>query len=635
MLEPVSQVEYHHLKTIQWGFVKMALFPEKGDVKTIPELLIWRVEHTPEMLAYMYRPDGGWVRRTWRDYYEEVKALSRALIGAGLQKGDRVCILGETRPEWVISDLAVIMAGGISVGVYQTLSPEQIEYILNDSGARMIFVENAEQLAKILKIRNNTPALEKIIVWEGTASGEGVCTLEEFIEKEGSHSELDKAFEERWRKVTPDDVAIILYTSGTTGPPKGAMITNHNIVSLLSCWHDQIPLYEDDITVSFLPMAHGAEHVVGFFGRMYGGVGTAYARSIKTVLEDIQDVKPTIFGSVPRIFEKAYSAIQSELKKKPPAVRKLFNWAIGVGKEYAALVRERKPIPLGLKIKNAIADFLVFRKIRRAFGGRVRFFISGAAPISVELLEFFHAVGLLILEVYGLTEATVVTHANTLDEYKFGTVGKPIEVLECKIADDGEVLVRGPTVFKGYWNKPEATKEVIDEEGWLHTGDIGEIDEDGFLRITDRKKHIIVTAGGKNIAPANIENTIKSLDPIISQVHVHGDRRPYITALVTLDEEEAKKFFSTTGKEYPGMADAVKDPELREHIKNLVARANEKLARVEWVRRFVILDHDFTIESGEITPTLKIKRKAIESKYKQLFDDIYEDRCEDVIEVVR
>jgi long-chain acyl-CoA synthetase len=447
--------------------------------------------------------------------------------------------------------------------------------------------------------------------------------------------------------VSPEDTAILIYTSGTTGPPKGAMIRHANIVSLLEAQNDVIFFYQDDSLISFLPMAHATERNLGFYARINTGVPTAYATDVGSVLAEIQEAGPTIFGSVPRIFEKAYARIQSEIGRKPPLVKKLFEWAVGVGRRRARRVLAGDGVPALLALQDRIAHALVFRKIQAAFGGRVRACITGAAPISLDILEFFWAVGLPIYEAYGMTEATVLTHINTEDAVRLGTVGRAVAPMRCKIAADGEILLHGPFVFQGYFKNPEATRETL-VDGWLHTGDVGELDDDGFLRITDRKKHLIITSGGKNIAPANIERAIKSQSPLISQVHAHGDRRPYVSALIApspietlewgagngvLDPEEARSLAvelqadPTSRSEALGtaMAKVVAEPRFRDLFVEPVRRGNRDLARVEKVRRFFLLDRDLSQEAGELTPTMKMKRKVIEERYAAQFDRLYDD----------
>ncbi|MCA8979785.1 MAG: long-chain fatty acid--CoA ligase, partial [Planctomycetes bacterium] len=432
------------------------------------------------------------------------------------------------------------------------------------------------------------------------------------------------------------------------GPPKGAMISHRNILALLAAAAEASPWVQSDISLHFLPMAHAAERVLGFYGRLNNGIPGAYAESTGTVLEDLQAVRPTVFGSVPRIFEKAFAKIHSEIEKQPAPVQRLFDWADGVGRERADRIVRGKPIPPGLALQYRVAERLVFKKIRAAFGGRVRAMITGAAPTAPEILRFFWGAGLPIYEVYGMTESTVVTHMNREGATKIGTVGRVIPPTQCRIAEDGEILVKGPWVFLGYYKNEDATAQTV-IDGWLHTGDVGEIDEDGYLRITDRKKHLIITAGGKNLAPANIERALKGEDPLISQVHAHGDRRPFVSAIVTPAPLETLEWGKERGlvtdaeiadrtrelMENPAgrsealnaaTAKVVAHPDFQARIKEAVARGNKNLAQVERVRKFILLDRDFSQEEDELTPTLKLKRKEIEAKMAPLLDRLYEEK---------
>ncbi|MBW2455514.1 MAG: AMP-binding protein, partial [Deltaproteobacteria bacterium] len=440
---------------------------------------------------------------------------------------------------------------------------------------------------------------------------------------------------------------IFIYTSGTTGAPKAAMITHSNILALLTSQDTFLDLYEDDLSFNFLPMAQAAERVLGFFGRINSGVATAYATNIASVLQEIKEVGPTLFGSVPRIFEKAYAKIQSEVEAKSLPAQQMFSLAVDVARQAARYRQQGRPLPLWLKAKHALADRLVYQRVREEFGGRPRQFVTGAAPIAAGILEFFWGAGLDVYEVYGMTEATVITHANQPGQVRLGTVGKVIEPMEHKIADDGEVLVRGPWVFKGYFKNAEATEAVV-HDGWLHTGDIGTIDLDGYLRITDRKKHLIITAGGKNVAPATVESAIKNQESLIGHVHAHGDKRPYVVALIApspleslefgadheivdretvaqLTEELTAKPTARSEALQSVMAKVVRHPDFVARIQAAAQAGNGRIARVEWVKRFVILDRDFSPDRGELTPTLQVKRKVIESKYAELFDRIYDE----------
>lgn len=626
---------------------------ENKKVRNIPELFIKRVNISYGKLAYRYKTQQGvWRDVSWGEFKKYVDSLTTFLIKNGVSKGDKISILSDTRPEWCIADMAILSSGATTVGLYPTLSSSQIEYILNHSDSKMLFVENKEKLEKFLPISGKTQ-IRKVIIFDpsGLSDNQDVLPLSKIIEKfQPDQDEIEKSIS----AINQDDIAVLVYTSGTTGNPKAAMISHGNIISFLSSFDDfanTLELSEDDISYHFLPMAHVAEHIAGFFGRINLGLPAAYATSIKAVVDEIREVKPTVFGAVPRIFEKAYARIREEVAKQPERRQKIFRWAENVGREYVRYMNEKKPIPLSLKLKYALAYNLVLKRIREAFGGRVKYFITGAAPIPYEILEFMWACKLYIYEVYGLTEATVITHANTPNEFKLGTVGKPIKSVESKLAEDGEILIKGPTVFKGYYKDEKATKEAIDEEGWLHTGDIGELDKDGFLKIKDRKKHIIITSGGKNITPAEIENKVKAMDIIISQVHVHGDRRPYIVALITLNPSEALEFAIKEKilnddeikkarsvleelQEKPLsrpqgldelMSKIVKNEKVYERVSKAVQKANSELSRVENIRKFRILERDFYIEEGEITPTLKVRRKTIEEKYKHIFDQMYRD----------
>jgi long-chain acyl-CoA synthetase len=594
------------------------------EFRTVNELFLARVERSAHRRAHMTYRNGQWIDVTWREMGREVDEVANGLLALGLRPGESVAILGETRPEWGICDLAALAAGGRSVGIYQTNTDKQCEYILTDSATRFVFVENADQLAKIEAVRAGCPAVDKVILWEGTPPRNGgvVLTyagLREMGREHGTRS--PDALRERRLSVTPSDDAILIYTSGTTGMPKGAILTHRNLCFMLKVWQRIAEVREDDITVSFLPMAHGAEHVVSFFGRIAMGFQTAYARSMQTVIEDVQRVRPTVFGSVPRIFEKAYAKIQADLQKAPPLKRTLASWAFQVGREHARLRRAGKKIPLVLELQHQLADRLVLSKIRAVFGGRVRYFISGAAPISIEILEFFHACGLLVLELYGLTESTVLATANRPHDFRFGTVGKALPGVQIRIAEDGEILIKGDNVFKGYNNQPEATAECVDNDGWLHTGDIGTFDQDGFLRITDRKKNLIITAGGKNIAPANIEALIRK-DPIVGHVLAIGDRRNYVVALISLEPDTARTFAKENALP-TDLAALAAHPRIRERLQATVDAANTELARYEQVRKFAVLPGELRQEDGELTPTLKVKRKVVEEKYKALIDAMY------------
>jgi long-chain acyl-CoA synthetase len=594
------------------------------EFRTVNELFLRRVEMSGPRPSYRAYRQGAWTEVTWSEMGREVDEVAEGLLALGVEKGQAIAILGETRPEWAVCDLAVLASGCRSVGIYQSNTAAQCEHILFDSASRVVFVENQAQLDKVLELKAHCPSLEKAILWEGTPPQNGGFVISyaalRALGKELARSHPN-ALAERRADVAPSDEAILIYTSGTTGMPKGAILTHKNICSVLKVWERLATVGEDDLTLSFLPMAHGAEHVLNFFNRLSRGYQTAYARSLATLIEDIRVIRPTFFGSVPRIFEKAYAKIQADLHKAAPLKRKVADWAFKVGREAAKYRQSGTRMPILLELEHRLADKMVLSKIREAFGGRVRFFVSGAAPISLEILEFFESCGLLILEAYGLTESTVVATANRLHDYRLGTVGKALPGVQVKIAPDGEILLKGDLVFKGYHNLPEATAECIDKEGWLHTGDIGGFDQDGFLRITDRKKNLIITAGGKNIAPANIEALIRQ-NPLVGHVLAIGDRRPFVVALIALEPEAAKKFAG----EHDLSADPAtlaSHPTLRQSLQQTIDTANRDLARYEQVKRFAVLPTELKQEAGELTPTLKVKRKVVEEKYKALIEAMY------------
>ncbi|MBI2060458.1 MAG: long-chain fatty acid--CoA ligase [Nitrospirae bacterium] len=593
------------------------------EVKTVPDLFWWRVKQTPQKLAYRYVKNGQTMEATWEEYGRLVRRFANGLLALGIKKGDRVAILGETQPEWTIADLAAFSCGASGVGIYQTNTAKQSEYILEHSEAKVCVLDSKIQAQKVVQALPRLKNLKTVISW-GEAVGEGILAFEDILKKGDAYEkEHPGELDGRLREIRPEDLAILIYTSGTTGPPKGAMLSHGNCIFELKSLEKLIPSTIGDITVSFLPMSHVAEHLIGFMGRINTGMAAAYAPSLEKVLETVHATQPTVFGSVPRIFEKAYAKILAQVEQASPGKKKIFNWAKNVGLERSRCIQKKEPVPIGLSLKAAIADRLVFSKIRAAFGGRVKYFVSGAAPISTEILEFFHAAGLFVAEVYGLTECAAIGTANTLTDYKFGTVGRAIPGCDVKIAPDGEILMRGPNVFMGYFKEEKATAEAIDKDGWLHSGDIGVIDADGFVKITDRKKNLIVTAGGKNIAPSNIETLIKNQCPLISQVVAIGDRRPFLIGLVTLNPEELRAYAKDKNLGEGTDGTIARHPAVQKLVADAIEKANQELARYEQVKKFTVLENDFTIEGGEITPTLKVKRKVVEEKYREMIEGLY------------
>lgn len=625
--------------------------PVATDAKNMADLFLRRVAATPSATAWRVKRNGHWVSSTYKNFYERVAALATYLLDFGIAPGDKVGIVGGTRPEWCISDFGTLLAGGVSVGAYTTLAPAQLAYIFDHADARIAIVEGANEVEKMIEMRAALPKLERVLVWDTKGSEEAIRTHDWLVPfDEAIKTTIDRArIDERVGSIKPEDIAILIYTSGTTGPPKGAMISHGNLTTFLIAAAKTRPAHHDEEVLAFLPMAHAAERVAGFYSRLNLGTSAAYATSVPAVLEEVKEVRPTVFGSVPRIFEKAYARMMAEVQKAPPARQKAFRWAEGVGRTAVADWQAGRESSWALKLQYRLADRLVFSKIRGAFGGRVRYFVTGAAPIPKQILEFFWGAGMPILEVYGMTEATVMTHGNRPGFVRIGSVGQALDGIETRIADDGEILIRSKTVFQGYYKDPEATAGAIDADGWLHTGDIGRLDADGYLYITDRKKHIIITSGGKNITPANIENEIKAADALISQVHAHGDKRAYCTALVTIHPIEAIEWAKERGMlDNAAEAESIRrtllqnplarpagleeimtrvtgHADLQKRVLEAVRRANAKLSRVETIKRIHLLNRDFSLEEDEITPTMKVKRKSIEKKFVATFDRLYDD----------
>ncbi len=618
--------------------------------RTIGDLFLRQVAARGDALAFQHKENGRWVETSWSQFCERSSAIAGFLMSRGIALGDKICIIGSTGPEWCYADIGGHLAGAVTLGAYPTSTPRQLAYILDHSDSKIAFVEGAATVETLLGLRDELPKLECVVVWNGDdiadkiAADDWLISLDEVLAHGGEREPID----ERQASIAPRSTAIIIYTSGTTGPPKGAMISHHNVLSCLQLLESNVPTDLADMGLTFLPMAHAAERVAGLYGRINGGMATSFASNIPSVLEEIQEIKPTLFGSVPRIFEKAYAKMMGRVEDAPPTRQKIFRWAERTGRAVVKRWQRGEPVPLVLRLQYHLADRLVFSKLRDIFGGRVRRFVTGAAPIADEILEFFWAAGFPIYEVYGMTECTVITHSNRPGQIRLGSVGKALAGIEDRIADDGEILIRGDLVFLGYYKNEAATAETIDEDGWLHTGDIGEKDADGYLYIRDRKKHIIITAGGKNLTPANIENELKAADPLISQAHAHGDKRPYLTALVTIGPAEAVEYARAHGlagagecdrivaalaanplARPPGLGDLMarvtEEERLRQRIVAAVQRANRQLSRVETIKKVHLLEREFSIEEDELTPTLKVKRKNIENKFADIFERLYED----------
>jgi len=594
------------------------------ELRTLCDIFYQSVETHRKPDALRYKKDGVWRDISSEEFRRAVEELSMGLRGLGIARGDRVAILSENRPEWAYADLATLCAAAVDVPVYTSLTPSQILYILNDSQSKAIFVSNERQAAKIAEIRGPAPWLKHVIRMDDV-SGAGALTLSELREKGRQALSQDRtAVQARAAEAKPGDLATIIYTSGTTGEPKGVMLTHDNIVSNVAATvnivHDFGPA---DLALSFLPLCHIFERMGGFYLMLARGVTIAYAESIEKVPANMAEVRPTLMFSTPRLYEKMYARVREKVAADPPSRQKVFEWALGVGRRvFAHHVAGTTPGPL-LKVQGALADRLVFAKIRERVGGRLRLFVSGGAPLARDINEFFGAAGLLIFEGYGLTETSPVIAVNAPQALRPGTVGRPIARVEVKIAPDGEILTRGPHVMKGYFNKPEATSEAIDRDGWFKTGDIGMIDAEGFLAITDRKKDIIVTSGGKNIAPQPIENALKS-HHLIAEIVMIGNKRNFPAALVVPNFVNLEKWAREQNVAFDSREALLADPRVVVLYDNTVKELSKDQAQYERIKKIALLPREFSIETGELTPKLSVKRRVVEEKYKALIDRIYE-----------
>ncbi len=582
---------------------------------TIADLLPRAAEIYAEMPAIRFKQGEEWVSRTFREVEETVRPLALGLAALGVEKGDKVSILGNTRPEWTYFDFAALSIGAVVVPIYQTNSPEECQYVLENSDAKVVVVEDDEQLGKIRAIRDRLPKLEQVI--RMTGSSEDAISLED-LAASGSGDAAE--WERRWSAVTRADVCTFIYTSGTTGPPKGCVITHGNYRSMLDMVNETSVIEEEDITYLYLPLAHSFALLIQLGSFDLGATLAYWERDPLKILPNLAELKPTYFPSVPRIFEKIYTAATSGMEKEGGLKKAIFDWAIRVGGKMRETERAGRRPGFLLRKQYEFADKRVLSKIRGLFGGRLRLAVSGAAPINPDILRFFDSAGVLVLEGWGMTETSTAATISSPDDFKIGTIGKPFPGCDIRIADDGEILVKGPNVFQGYYKNEEATSETI-VDGWLHTGDIGSIDDDGFIKITGRKKDIIITAGGKNITPANLENEIKQ-HPLVSQCVVVGDRQPYLVALVTLDPEEAVAYAKEHGlPEDPEQL--ASNPVIRKSIEDHVDSINEKFARVEQIKKIAILPRDLSQEGGELTPTMKVKRAVVAQKHAPEIEQLY------------
>ncbi len=600
---------------------------------TVVRLFAERASELATRPALKTKRRGEWQATTWEEWDARARTIAGELVAAGVEVGDRVAIFANTREEWVIADIGILMAGAVTVPIYQTLSGDQAKYILEDSGARVLFAEDASYLVRLVDggAKETLERLAQIVLFDDAGDGAvpaGLALAPTPLRDVLARTRSGAAkVQQRIDAIVADDLATIIYTSGTTGPPKGAMLTHANFIFEIDALAKVVDVGRDDEQLLFLPMAHIFAKVLVVMQLRCGYV-TSFAESIVKVMDNASEVNPTFMGCVPRLYEKIHAVANDKAAQEGSVKRGIFDWAIGIGR--AASRARQKALGAGkgrksdgwLGVQNHYAAKLVLSKIRARFGSRLKFAISGGAPLAKELAEWFDGAGVTILEAYGLTETTGGTSINTADKYKFGTVGPVLPGVEVKIAADGEILIRGPNIMKGYWNDAAATREMIDDDKWLHSGDIGVVDDAGFLTITDRKKDIIVTAGGKNVAPQNIENLLKQ-SPWISQAMVHGDKRAYLVALVTLNPDAMARFAAETGRP-SDVAKLAEDPEVRARVQLELDAANHKLSQFETIKKFHILPRDFTIEGGELTPTLKVKRKVVSERNKALLDAMYD-----------
>lgn len=574
---------------------------------TIPEMFFARVRVRPEAIAYEYKEAGEWRQVSYRDYAKLVATAACVFQGLGIQPGDCVAIWGHTTPEWSICDLGAMTAGAHVAGVYQTCTPEQAAYILNDCRAKVLCVDTPERLQLALGVRQHTRHLKHILVWCPGDSKDAPALME--LLRQGAQDPAGKETREMLAALRPDLYATLVYTSGTTGPPKGVILDHANCMACCRALLAESDLLrEDDTTVCYLPLSHVAEHA-GLFARIYAGLRVFYCPDMSQLGAVMREKSPTFVFGVPRVFEKIHHRMMNAFEHAPPRRQKLIRWALEVG----AIVSEKRRLGVApggwMDIQHRLAEKLVLSRIRQGLGGRLRFVVCGAAPIDVELIRFFEALGIIFIEAYGLSECGGVSHMNRAATRRPGTVGQPARSVECRLGPDGEVLLRSPLVFRGYLNQPAATREVLDEQGWLATGDIGEIDAEGFLRITDRKKNLIITAGGKNVAPATIELLIQR-EPVVNQVVVIGDRRPYLVALITINQDTVA-------------GDGLAPGDVEERVAAAVAAANARLARFEQIKRFKILPDEFTVDSEEMTPTMKVRRNKVVEHHAATIEAMY------------
>ncbi|MFE5284901.1 AMP-dependent synthetase/ligase [Nocardia sp. NPDC056611] len=593
---------------------------------TVAELFFARVRETPNTEAFRY-PTAyeQWRSRTWQQTGDEVTEAAAGLIALGVAAGDRVAIASSTRYDWILADLAIMAAGAATTTVYPSTAAPDVAYILADSDSRVVFAENDEQVAKLRGIRDQIPEVVKIVTFDGAADPDEswVISLDRLYELGRSYlAENPDAVEHRMGALRPDSMATLIYTSGTTGRPKGVRLRHESWTYLATAVEATGLLHAADLQYLWLPLSHSFGKVL-LAVQLHIGFSSAVDGRIEKIVDNLGVIRPTVMAGAPRIFEKVYARVASAAVADGGIKAALFKWAIDIGLQRIRLIRSGKPVPPLLRVRHAIADRLVHSKIRDRFGGRIRGFVSGSAALSRDIAEWFDALGMVVLEGYGLTETAAAASLGTLADYRPGTVGKPLPGTQIRIAEDGEVLIKGPNVTDGYHNLPDETAAALIGDGWLASGDIGELDADGYLRITDRKKDLFKTSGGKYVAPSYIEGLFKSICPLASQMVVHGDQRKFCSALITLDQDAVTEWADRHGMAGKAYAEVVTSYEMRRDIADSVHALNSRLNRWETIKRFVILDHDLSVETGELTPSLKLKRKVVADKYAALLDAFY------------
>ena len=594
--------------------------------KTIPDLFVFLTEEYKVDKKFLFRKvNGVYEGINYNEFKSETENFALGLAALGIKRTDKVAIMAENRPEWVYSDMAILGLGAVDVPLYPSLTAESVQFILNNSESKGIIVSNKFQLNKALKIKPHCHYLNFIIVMNEkdiTPKTQGLYSFREIQDMGGLFGKNHSGYLKNCiNRIHEDDLCTIIYTSGTTGEPKGVMLSHKNILSNVNKTLEIFPISKDDIFLSFLPMCHIFERMGGYYTGFSSGGTIYFAESIESISQNIIEVKPTILTTVPRLFERIYAKIIKNIESQSSTKQKIFSWAIEIGRQYMFAKKEHR-ISMSLSVKRKIADKLVFSKLREKLGGKLRFFISGGAALPRDVGEFFEAVGILIIEGYGLTESSPIITANRIDDYRFGSVGKVFPGVEVKIAVDGEILAKGPNIMQGYYKNKKETEESL-KNGWLHTGDIGHFDSDGFLVITDRKKHLFKTSGGKYIAPTHIENMFLA-SKYIEQFVLIGDRRMFLSALIVPDFEALREYADSHKIEYKNNHDLVNKKEIYELFDKDMSQFQKKLANYERVRKFTLLDHTFSIESGEITPSFKIKRKYVEERYGPLIEEMYD-----------